>query len=250
MAKDLLTGALVGGVAASVVVLSTQAFAGTGIGATFDLGRSNTVNATSTLSGSTSGRSLQLTNRGSGPALGLTVRAGKAPLVVSPKAGKAVNLDADKLDGISAHGFLHASDLTLSQQHGWLLYAGSGGVVDDFANLVDLNGTGTYLLPLTTPDTIGVHDFYLDNVEVCYATATSGDKIAITQVFRSTADAAGVDRTVLDTSDHTGAFPTTTCYTTSVNDTVAPANSVYTLELQTVGQVYVVRVTSTFKRTF
>jgi hypothetical protein len=97
--KDLMKGAFVGAVASSIVMISASALAGTGIGGVFNLGKTNTVNAQTTLTGKVKGQSLQLTNRGSGPALGITVRAGTAPLVVSAKAGKAINLNADKLDG-------------------------------------------------------------------------------------------------------------------------------------------------------
>ena len=97
--KDLMKGALVGAVASSIVMISASALAGTGIGAVFNLGKTNKVNAQTTLTGKVNGKSLQLTNSGSGPALGITVRAGKAPLVVSANAGKAINLNADKLDG-------------------------------------------------------------------------------------------------------------------------------------------------------
>jgi hypothetical protein len=97
--KDLMKGALVGAIASSIVMISASALAGTGIGGVFNLGKTNKVNAPTTLTGKVKGNSLQLTNTGSGPALGITVRAGKAPLVVSAKAGKAINLNADELDG-------------------------------------------------------------------------------------------------------------------------------------------------------
>jgi hypothetical protein len=97
--KDLMKGALVGAIASSIVMISASALAGTGIGAVFNLGTTNKVNAQTTLTGKVKGKSLQLTNTGSGPALGITVRPGNAPLVVSAKAGKAINLNADKLDG-------------------------------------------------------------------------------------------------------------------------------------------------------
>lgn len=103
--KDLMKGAVVGAVTASIVMISASALAGTGIGGVFNLGKTNKVNAPTTLTGKVKGKSLQLTNSGSGPALGITVRAGEAPLVVSAKAGKAINLNADKLDGHDASYF-------------------------------------------------------------------------------------------------------------------------------------------------
>jgi hypothetical protein len=97
--KDLMKGALVGAIASSIVMISASALAGTGIGGVFNLGKTNKVNAQTTLTGKVKGKSLQVTDTGSGPALGITVRPGTSPLVVSAKAGKAINLYADKLDG-------------------------------------------------------------------------------------------------------------------------------------------------------
>jgi hypothetical protein len=61
-------GAVVGGIAGSVMAAATIAVAGTGVGAVFNLGQTNTVNATSSLSGSvTDAPQLRVTNSGSGP---------------------------------------------------------------------------------------------------------------------------------------------------------------------------------------
>lgn len=97
--KDIMKGAFIGAITSSIVMISASAVAGTGIGGVFNLGKTNKVNAQTTLTGKVKGSSLQLANTGSGPALGITVRAGKAPLVVSAKAGKVINLNADELDG-------------------------------------------------------------------------------------------------------------------------------------------------------
>lgn len=106
--SSMAKGVVIGAVVSTVALGSATAFAGTGIGAVFNLGKTNTVNASSTLTATTSGRSLNVVNKGTGPGLGVTVGAGKAPLVVNPEAGKAVNLDADKLDGQDASAFLGA----------------------------------------------------------------------------------------------------------------------------------------------
>jgi hypothetical protein len=87
------------------VGLASTALAGTGIGARFDLGKTNTVNAISKLVGNVAGPSLQIDNNsanGAATALNLLVEAGRAPMKVNPKAGTATNLSADKLDGKSA----------------------------------------------------------------------------------------------------------------------------------------------------
>src|SRR3712207_2464124 len=97
--------AMVWGVAltlALVLGLSSVALAGTGVGATFNLGQTNTVNAISKLVGSVAGPSLQIDNNSTNAAataLDLQVEAGKAPMKVSANAGKATNLDADRVDG-------------------------------------------------------------------------------------------------------------------------------------------------------
>lgn len=105
--------------------LASPALAGTGVGAVFNIGVTNTVNAVTTLVGTTTGSMLSITNNstgtaaraltvtsksasgntiystntGGGPALGLSVPAGRAPMKVSSGAAKVINLDADKLDG-------------------------------------------------------------------------------------------------------------------------------------------------------
>ncbi|HEV8421550.1 MAG TPA: hypothetical protein VGR13_09370 [Actinomycetota bacterium] len=98
MRRSFLKGALVGGLSGAIVMVSTAGLAGSGIGAVFNLGRTNRVNAQSTLKGSTKARTLQLTNAGSGSALGLSVRAGRAPMKVNSGV-KVANLNADRLDG-------------------------------------------------------------------------------------------------------------------------------------------------------
>jgi hypothetical protein len=98
--KDLFKGVVLGTVVSTVLMVATTAMAGTGIGAIFNLGKTNTVNAQSTLKGATAAKNLQITNTGSGGGLGISVRSGKSPIVVNASAGKATNLNADKLDGI------------------------------------------------------------------------------------------------------------------------------------------------------
>ena len=103
---------------ALVLGVATTALAGTGIGATFDLGKLNTVNKMSALAGSVANPMLRVDNNGSGPALKLEVQPGQAPLTVSPGAGVAPGLraedaetatDADKLDGKDSSSFASAT---------------------------------------------------------------------------------------------------------------------------------------------
>src|SRR4051812_10671345 len=80
-------GALAGGVGATAVLAATAAFAGTGVGGVFNLGQSNSVNATSTLTGARAGGAeLQVTNTSTtagSTGLSVTEGAGKPPLTVS-----------------------------------------------------------------------------------------------------------------------------------------------------------------------
>jgi hypothetical protein len=89
--------------ALTVGVVST-ALAGTGVGARFDLGKTNTVSAISKLVGSVAGPSLLIDNNSTNSAataLDLQVEAGKAPMKVNSET-KVANLNADKLDGMDA----------------------------------------------------------------------------------------------------------------------------------------------------
>ena len=86
---------------ALTVALASTALAGTGIGAPFDLGKTNTVNAVTRLVGSVGGPSLTIDNNstiGAATALNLQVEAGKAPMKVNSGA-KVADLNADKVDG-------------------------------------------------------------------------------------------------------------------------------------------------------
>ena len=109
MRRDLFKGVVLGAVVATVVQMSVAALAGTGMGAVFNLGQTNKVNAPSALKGATSGRNLVITNTGTGAGLGITVRAGKRPIIVNSSAGKATNLNADKLDGLDSTAFVKTS---------------------------------------------------------------------------------------------------------------------------------------------
>ena len=83
--KTFYKGALVGGLAAAVVLLATAAIAGTGVGGIFNLGQTNTVNAPSSLKGSTHAQNLRITNTGSGSALALKVGSGHPPMTVNSR---------------------------------------------------------------------------------------------------------------------------------------------------------------------
>jgi hypothetical protein len=92
----------------ALVVAASPAVAGTGIGAIFNLGRTNTVNSTTTLTGKSTSRLLQLTNTSTGAALQLTTKSTVAPMKVNSSV-VVTNLNADKLDGADAADLMKAN---------------------------------------------------------------------------------------------------------------------------------------------
>jgi hypothetical protein len=101
--SGLLAG-LTLGVIVSIASLGGAALAGTGIGDVFSLGKTNTVNASTVLSGATNGAQLNVRNASTAPqATGIVIKTapGRSPLVVG-SATKVKNLDADLLEGVDA----------------------------------------------------------------------------------------------------------------------------------------------------
>jgi hypothetical protein len=95
---------------ALVLGVASTALAGTGVGATLNLGKINTVDAVSKLVGSVAGPSLRVDNNSaeaSATALDLQVEPGRAPMKVNSD-GRIANLNADKLDGQEASAFMPA----------------------------------------------------------------------------------------------------------------------------------------------
>ena len=123
MRQPFFKGVVLGAVVASVVLMAGTALAG-GVGGVFSLGRTNAVSRTSSLVGTTSGRMLQVTNKGTGQALGLTVKAGTPPLRVN-SSGEVANLNADELGGKHASDFVQGGG-RLIEGHLDLRYADQG----------------------------------------------------------------------------------------------------------------------------
>ena len=69
-------GLMAGAAGTAVVLAITAAASGLGVGSAFLLGETNTVNATSTLTGKVQGTMLNVVNSGSGAALSLHVTSG------------------------------------------------------------------------------------------------------------------------------------------------------------------------------
>jgi hypothetical protein len=105
------TGVLGGLVAGIALLTATSALAGTGPGAVFNLGRTNTVNRTTGLTGSDRKAMLSVTNSGSGPAVSLHVADSKAPLAVNSRT-QVANLNASLLGGLPASDFMQGAGQT------------------------------------------------------------------------------------------------------------------------------------------
>jgi hypothetical protein len=96
---------------ALTVGLASTALAGTGVGAPFNLGKTNTVNALSSLVGSVAGPALKVDNNSTGSgatALSLEVEPGKPPMTVNSTA-EVHSLNVDSLDGRNSNEFLQES---------------------------------------------------------------------------------------------------------------------------------------------
>jgi hypothetical protein len=119
-------GVVVGSVTAVLVMSASAALAGTGVGGIFNLGQSNTVNAQSSLTGSTGGAELTVSNNSTsgrgmtvngkgtvasllaqntaGPAGAFLVPASQSPFLVN-STHKVTSLNADLLDGLDSTAF-------------------------------------------------------------------------------------------------------------------------------------------------
>jgi hypothetical protein len=98
-------GLMAGAAGAAVVHAITAAANGIGVGTPFLLGKTNTVDASSTLTGNTKGAMLNVVNSGPGTALNLHVGSGHPPFTVN-SATKVANLNASLLGGVGPAGFV------------------------------------------------------------------------------------------------------------------------------------------------
>jgi hypothetical protein len=92
---------------ALTVGLASTAMAGTGVGARFDLGKINTVNALTSLVGSVAGPSLKIDNNSAGTgatALRLEVEPGKPPMSVNSNT-EVQGLNVDSLDFLPSKSY-------------------------------------------------------------------------------------------------------------------------------------------------
>ena len=119
--KWFLKGTVLGAVSAVVILTATAALAGSGVGAVFNLGRTNSVNRQSALVGTATGAMLRVQNKGTGPAASFQVAAGKAPFAPKDKEELRVLLDAFRLEkalSMLEHALYHRPDLIRVHLHG------------------------------------------------------------------------------------------------------------------------------------
>jgi hypothetical protein len=114
MKHPFFKGVALGAITSTVVLIAATALAGTGIGGVFNLGKTNTVNETTTLTGAKAGKQLQVTNTSIGAGatgIGINVKPGKPPLTVNSST-RVANLNADKLDGVDSKGLIQGTGQT------------------------------------------------------------------------------------------------------------------------------------------
>lgn len=200
------------GVSASIIALTVPAaIGGTGVGAVFNLGRTNSVNRTSVLTGNYSSRILQITNGGTGTALALTTRSNVPPMKVSSSA-KVSNLNADRLDGLDSSAFLQPTgqvQVALGNA-GWTQPSSTGSLTESqftTGTAFRASTTGARFI-VATPDlpvSLFGRAVELRAVEFCYATGagTFLDTIEINRLT-STAGESTQAGLVFDQTDRSG----------------------------------------------
>lgn len=149
---------------ALVFGVAVTALAGTGVGATFNLGKTNTVNALSRLEGSTLNSMLKIDQNGSGTALNLEVQdtANKPPMLVNSST-KVTNLNSDQLDGQDSTAFLPRSTYTKQETTTGTDLGGGNRLAEAFCDGGDkILGGGYFNVDATgtTVTAIGVEDFH------------------------------------------------------------------------------------------
>ena len=137
MQLSTVKSVVIGVSAAAAVIAITGAASGSGVGAVFNLGRTNKVNATSGLTGSTKHSMLSVTNNGAGPALSLQVAKGKAPLSVNSST-QVAGLNASLLGGLAASQFVQGGGQSRS-------FGFTSAFNNATKNLLRVPGFGTFI---------------------------------------------------------------------------------------------------------
>jgi len=156
---------------------ASTALAGTGVGARFDLGKTNTVNAVSALVGSVVGPSLKIDNNSAAvgaTALRLEVEPGKPPMSVNSTT-EVQGLNVDSLDGRTSTEFLQES----TDRDDFF----SGKTYTRSGNGVSLNaGQSAFATASCDPGDAalsGGYNFGLGNHSSVFSVGTSGDAYSV-----------------------------------------------------------------------
>jgi hypothetical protein len=167
-------GLMAGAAGAAVVLAITAAANGLGVGTAFLLGKTNKVNATSTLTGKAQGPMLNVINSGGGTALNLHVSSGHAPLSVN-SATKVANLNASLLGGIGPAGFVQGGGHVVTAEVE--LTVGQSNVA-----LLNLPGYGQFSVsclnvPFAEVDfTVGPHNIHLWTQDITGTSPGAGEQ--------------------------------------------------------------------------
>ncbi len=103
-----IRSAFVGGLVAALTVMALPAVAAE-VAAALQLGQSNTANARTTLRGDVGSANLRIVNtHADGSPLSLVAQPGEPPLKVN-RTTKVKNLNADRVDGLSAHQLIRVA---------------------------------------------------------------------------------------------------------------------------------------------
>lgn len=148
MKATFLKGVALGAAVSSVTLIASAAFAGSGVGAIFNLGKYNAVNGTTELAGSTAGSQLNVVNTSNGASaagIAIKVHGGKPPLTVNSST-QVQNLNASYLQGKKASAFVQGTGSVTGGSIANLSYGGFTGLgaVGSFGGLTAYCGTGGF----------------------------------------------------------------------------------------------------------
>lgn len=146
MRVTFFKGIALGAVTSMLTFGATAALAGTGVGAPFNLGKTNKVNATSTLIGSSTGSMLHVINTAgqggvfssaAGPAASFTVASGQPPFTVNSSV-EVPNLTAQL--AVNAVNATNATNAGLADSAKFATTAGSATTASTANNASNLGG--------------------------------------------------------------------------------------------------------------
>jgi hypothetical protein len=210
MRFSFFKGVALGAAVSVVTIAATAAFAGTGVGGVFNLGKTNTVDATTALSGTVRGAQLDVSNSATGKGatgIGIGVAQGKPPLVVNSTT-KVKHLNADQLDGVDS------TQLQRTTTGGCTFGRAIKQLLPD-GTFTCSNSKIRALAHATGASSLS-YDFVSDNVEVAYACDAT---YAYFKIMKDTPDAAVINWMY---SNGTGSATTVNASGSSLGDSTSP----------------------------